>query len=348
MKKNLSQPQKSQRGGVSLMAVLLTPVLLGFAALAVDIAYFHVVRNELRNDADAAALAGARYLYSSGATSPNWTLAAQQAQSAISLNRAANQPLSQGTAQVGYWSLANLSGSMQPLPMTPTALDAPAVQVTVSRAAGQNGGPVSTFFARIWGRRTQPLSATAIAGPTSPSTLDSGMVFPFVMTQCMFDTYWNASSFPPGPHSNPATNRPYVFQLGSAYHYGACSSGEWTSFLSDDNNVPTIRDLIASKNPSALNIGQRTWVQTGTKTALFQTTAACSAAGNRRCEFVVVPVVQNVDTHNNATILAFACMRIRNAAPHYIEAEMSTQCPTPASGGFGTTYGIVSPPSLFR
>ena len=36
--------------------------LLGFAALAIDVGYLFVVRNELQNAADAAALAGAGHL----------------------------------------------------------------------------------------------------------------------------------------------------------------------------------------------------------------------------------------------------------------------------------------------
>ncbi len=341
---------RHQRGGVAILTALLVPVFLGFAALAIDIAYFHVVRNELRNDADAAALAGARYLYSGGGHAPNWAMASQQAVLAVALNRAAGQPLSQATVRVGYWNLLNNPGHLQPLPMTPTANDVPAVEVTVARAVGYNGGPVQTFFARIWGRDFQPLSATAMAGPTSPDSMGAGAAFPFVMPQCMFDTYWNASTYPPGPRNDPSTGRPYVFQLGSTYHYSTCTSGNWTSFLLNTNNVPTIRTLIANGNPSPLQIGQNIWVQPGTRTTLFQTVAACSAAGTRACEYVALPVVQNVETHRLAPIRAFACLRILNAIPNqqYIQAEMSTQCPPASSSGLGLGYGIVSPPSLFR
>jgi Flp pilus assembly protein TadG len=339
-----------QRGSVSVLTVLMLPVMLAFAALAVDIAYFQVVRSELQNDADAAAMAGARYLYSGGAVTPNWSAAAQAAQSAIALNSAAGRGLSQGTVQTGYWNMANSPWSLQSLPMVPTVNDAPAVQVTVAKATGQNQGPVQTFFARILGIFTQPLQATAVAGPTSPNTIDSGVIFPFVMTRCMYDTYWNSNTYPPGPRSDPRTNRPYVFNLGSTYHYGPCSSGQWTSLLVDSNNVPTIRDLISNRNPQALSIGQSIWVQPGTMTTLYQTTQACSAAGTRSCEYVVIAIVDNIDTHNHAPIRAFACLRFLNAVSNrqYIQAEMSASCSVPSSSGIGTNYGVVSPPSLFR
>ena len=47
-----------------MVAVMLV-VLLGMTAFAIDIGHLMVVRNELRNAADAGALAGARKLYSS-------------------------------------------------------------------------------------------------------------------------------------------------------------------------------------------------------------------------------------------------------------------------------------------
>ena len=48
-----------QSGMVAVIVAILLAVLLGFAALAVDIGHVMVVRNEIQNAADAAALAGA-------------------------------------------------------------------------------------------------------------------------------------------------------------------------------------------------------------------------------------------------------------------------------------------------
>lgn len=47
MKKNISRPASRQQGVVTLLVALTLPVLVGAAALAVDLAYLHVVRNEL-------------------------------------------------------------------------------------------------------------------------------------------------------------------------------------------------------------------------------------------------------------------------------------------------------------
>ena len=66
--KKIRQFSHSQKGAVSVLVALTLPVLVGAGALAVDLAYLHVVRNQLQNDADAAALAGARKLYTIGAS----------------------------------------------------------------------------------------------------------------------------------------------------------------------------------------------------------------------------------------------------------------------------------------
>ena len=49
----------NQRGSVAVITAILLAALIGIAALAVDIGYVAVSKNELQNVADAAALAGA-------------------------------------------------------------------------------------------------------------------------------------------------------------------------------------------------------------------------------------------------------------------------------------------------
>ena len=51
-----------QRGAVAVTVALMMFVLIGFAALSIDIGYLMVTRNELQNVADAAALAATRKL----------------------------------------------------------------------------------------------------------------------------------------------------------------------------------------------------------------------------------------------------------------------------------------------
>ena len=154
----------TQRGSVSLMVAFLLPVLIGLAALAIDLVYLQVVRNEMQNDADAAALAGAGYFFDGTNATPNWTLASQKAQTVITRNTADGAALTTGTVATGYWNLVDTPKVLQALPMVPKAYDAPAIQVTVAKAASTNGGEVPTFFARYWGIVSRPMQATAVAG----------------------------------------------------------------------------------------------------------------------------------------------------------------------------------------
>ena len=142
MKKSLPR----QHGAVAPVMALMLPVLIGSAAFAIDLAYVHVVRNELQNDADAAALAGAPALVDASSGVVRWADATAQAQQSGALNQAAGQRLSDAQVQTGYWNLTGKPSGLQSPSLVPTVWDAPAVAVTVRKAAGQNQGAVPTFF----------------------------------------------------------------------------------------------------------------------------------------------------------------------------------------------------------
>lgn len=352
MKKHTIAPTAAcQRGAVTLLVALTLPVLMGAAALAVDLAYLQVVRSELQNDADAAALAGARTLYKNATTSLDWAGATEQAQLAIGLNRAERRHLTDGLVQVGYWDTTQAVSGLQLLPTVPTGNDAPAVQVSVSKSEGQNLGPVPTFLAGIWGIFSRPVRATAVAGVTSPGSVSPGGVFPFAMSECMYQKYWNSTTPPAGPRIDPLTGKVHVFKVGSLYHYEGCDSGEWSPLDFKVSGADAIDGMITTGNLVTLSVGDDIWVQSGVKNSLFQDVQKCSAAGNKSCEYVLVPVLSQVTSGSFATIRAFACLHILRAvggSQKYIEIEMSTRCQSPYSGGVGPNYGVVSPPSLFK
>lgn len=341
---------QKQKGAVTVLVALTLPVLVGAAALAVDLAYLHVVRNELQNDADAAALAGARKLYASGASALDWAAASSTASSAIALNRAAGHALAQGQVQTGYWDTRQTTVGLQPLPLTPTANDAPAVQVSLAKSDGENQGPVRTFLAGIWGIFSVPVRVTAVAGVTSPGIVNPGGLFPLAISQCMYQKFWNMSAQPAAPRLDPSTGLAYVFKIGSLYHYENCDSGQWTSLNEQTRGANSIEEQITTGNFIALSVGDEILMKTGTTNKLFKDVRDCSAAGNKKCEYVVVPILSQV-VLSNAFIVGFACLHVLDAVSgngKYVLAEMSTQCQSPYSGGAGPNYGVVSPPSLFK
>lgn len=339
---------RRQRGVTSIFFALLFPILLGLGALAVDIAHLLAVKNELQNAADAAALAGANHLYRNG--QPNWDVAVQKAQEAIAMNGAAGAMLSQAVVNAGYWNLTLEKGQLQSLPMTPTIHDVPAIQVKVSKSAKQNAGEVGVFFANFLDIFSVPMTASSVAGRVSPGTVEPGVLFPIVMSQCIYDAYWNFNAVPPGPQIDPATQAPKIFRLGSSTNT-SCPEGQWTSLDTDSNSASYVKQLITSGNPMAMSVGDSVWVQTGIKTSNYDNVNDCSAAGNKSCEYVTVPVANLINGHVHSPVTGFACLRILRALggnSKFVEVQMSTKCEAGYSGGVGPGYGVVSPSSLLQ
>jgi hypothetical protein len=116
------------------------------------------------------------------------------------------------------------------------------------------------------------------------------------MSQCMFDKYWNSASSPPGPRLDPSTGKPYVFQLGTKT-YSSCASEGWTSLNVDSNSTSVIQNLMVQRNPIALSIGDLIWIEPGSKTSLNTTVNGCSTAGDKTCQYVLIPLAVDITTH---------------------------------------------------
>ena len=353
--KKIKRLPTSQKGAVSVLVALTLPLLLGVGALAVDLAYLHVVRNELQNDADAAALAGARKLYQQGASVLNWSAAEASATQAIGMNRAAGHALSQGLVETGYWDTSQAAKGLQALPMSPGATDAPAVQVTLGKTDTQNQGPVRTFLASIWGVYAKPVQVTAVAGVHSPSS--AALTFPLAIAQCMYQTYWDLSTQPPRPQIDPKTQKPFVFEIAREKSPDPCANGQWTALNFESKGASSIDDIIEHKPslfdppPPMMSVGDQVTMESGSKTSLYKAVQKCIGAASFPCDLVVLPIVEQVNAGATATIKGFACMKFLEAeggSKKYITAQMSNECPPPPSGGIGPNYGVISPPSLFK
>ncbi|WP_080421396.1 pilus assembly protein TadG-related protein [Burkholderia ubonensis] len=367
--------RERERGAVAITVALLLTVLLASAALGVDVIRLYMVRNELQNAADAAALAGASCLYAHSAcgnataTAPDWTTGPQQAANAIALNSAVGIKLKNATVNYGYWDLADpASGLQSSASPPPGASVAPAVSVTVSESAGFNSGAVQTFFGKFAGRGAVPVSARAVAVVSRPGYVGPGGLFPVAITKCMFDNYWDstnnkpktATSTSPLPNQDPSlkqtVGQPYTFWVTSSYHAGPCEAGQWTTFANADNNVPDVNALIPNGYSGTVGINQPpgTYIVPGTKTTLYGSVDACSAEGDRSCEYVLVPVVQDLTAKTFQTVLAFACLHIDKAvggSGKYIQVEMSNNpdnCRASGASGVGPGYGAITPPRLVQ
>lgn len=346
-----------ERGVVSILFALLLPLLLGFGALAVDYPYLWVTRAQMQTTADAAAMAGGRYLGEGG--TPNWTTATAQAQAMLASNLVDGKVITDASIQTGYWDTSGNHLGLQLLPMTPAKTDVPAIRVSISRSIDQNTGEIKTFFANFLGIASLPVAVTAVAARAGPSTMGANVLFPLAIPQCMYDNYWNASSTPPGPKIDPSTRKSYVFQLGSKT-YAGCNikgtsfpAGAWAAATSADISSSSLTTLVTTRIGQSMSIGEEIFVNSGNfSNPLYTAVNNCSAAAataKQTCRYVTVAVFDNVATTGYNKITGFACMEILsgNGPSKYVDASMSTQCPINPSSGIGPSYGVSGPPKLF-
>ncbi|RKP52300.1 TadG family pilus assembly protein [Trinickia fusca] len=330
-----------QDGSVVLFFLLFLIPLLAFGAFAIDIARIAVARNELQNAADAAALAGAGSLMASASSGPNWSQAQTAATSAIALNAADGKKFSTGTIGTGYWNLTGTPAGMEASTITPGTYDAPAVQVTITRATNVNGGPIPLLLAGVMNIASVSGSATAVAVVTSPGTIGAGGLFPVALDQCVYNQYWDSTHNT--PKIDPTTGAPYELQISNSKTYGSsCSAGQWTSFLTNASDVPTLQALMSSGNPTAVNIGDSIYLQPGSKTALYGSVPTATT--------VLMPVTTQTLNGTYESVVAFAPFYIDasvGGSGKYIQGHFVAgyQVPVP-TGGAGPNYGAYSAPQL--
>lgn len=334
-----SASPRRQRGSVPLWFVLTVPVLLTFGAFAVDMPRVATARSELQNAADAAALAGAAKLLG-GSSGPDWPDAASATNAAVSLNQSDGVTLTSASVQTGYWNLTGSPSTLEAQTITPGNYDVPAVQITVTRNASTNGGAVSLLLGGFLDYLTTPASATAVAVAAAPSTVGAGGLFPMVIDQCVLNQYWNSQTNE--PMIDPSTGQPYEVQLGNAPNSGTCQAGQWTSFLTNANDVPTVRGLIASGNSGPISIGDNIWVEPGVKTTIYSDVPVGVT--------IVVPVSAQIDTHSYVPVVAFAAFYVDGSyggSQKYIEGHFVGGYRIPVSSwGVGPDYGAYVAPRL--
>ena len=199
----LLEKVKNQAGATAMIIAITLPMLIGFLALAVDVGYMHVTKNELQNVADAAALAGAGHL---GSIYEGLSRDEQQAyvfsrsdivavvQQVALKNQAAKMNIHindtdadfdnpDADVLIGDWDIE--TGLTPRLTATFTLPDA--VRVIARRDDSANG-PILTFFARIFNIATVNVVADATAALTAPTAVEEGeLKTPFGISERMFD-----------------------------------------------------------------------------------------------------------------------------------------------------------------
>ena len=158
LNKNTSGRKHEQGIVITLVAVFVLFVLGAMAALSIDVVTLYTARSEAQLAADAGALAGARVLANSGATSDTtgalmpsaWTLAQTVATQVAEQN------------QVGGVYLTGAEITFPP-PAPGGTNTNPTITVRVQKT------DLPTFFARIWGKTQVTVGASATAEAYNPS-----------------------------------------------------------------------------------------------------------------------------------------------------------------------------------
>lgn len=147
-------------GAIAVMFAVCLPLVLIVAAFAINVAYMHLARAELRVATDAAARAGARTLSITQSTAD--ALAA--AQQAASRNLVAGQPLHLELADIEF-GLNRRGSSAVPWVFTPQSAGGPinAVRVTGRKLDGSASQSVPLFFGRVLQKQYYEPIRTSVA-----------------------------------------------------------------------------------------------------------------------------------------------------------------------------------------
>jgi hypothetical protein len=296
---------RNQRGVTAIVAAVTMIVLVGFAALAVDLGHLYVARNELQNAADAGALAGARVLYNDDGTAIN-TGANQIAYDAATANNSEKVPVdvnwtggNGGDVQRGHWSfgLAGLdrgfypSASTDPVPLwnvSTEELDANTDFVNAVRVvARREATPVASFFATIFGYQDFQLSAEAVAYIGFAGTLQPGEADqPIAICE-----------------GSLLINDNYSCSIGrwinSGQDVASSETGGWTDFNQDNpctggTNAEILKELVcADGNPDLITLGADIATNGGNVQSAFDELIVCweEDTGKIRPWNLTLPVV---------------------------------------------------------
>ena len=155
------QPKSPRKRAVAVVVVaVLIPVLLGFAALTVDVGVMVNVRTDLQRAADAGALAAAEAMSNGDRNLDRVTRARNAAIEYVGANHVMGESLllAENDIVSGRTSYDEFSNTYT---FTPSDFAPDAVQVTVRRTADSPNGAAPLFFAAIFGKHFADVSASA-------------------------------------------------------------------------------------------------------------------------------------------------------------------------------------------
>ncbi|MEK6676546.1 MAG: VWA domain-containing protein, partial [Planctomycetota bacterium] len=154
-------PQR-RRGVVAVQVAVMFVVLIGFAALTVDLGAMYNTKADLQRSCDAAALAAASKLSDWSHGDPT-EAARQAALDYVQRNAVLGHQVQLDPAQDIVFGRAAYNPTTRQYDFTPTDIAPDAVNIRLRHTEDSPNGPVALYFARIFGRSTTEMSSQATA-----------------------------------------------------------------------------------------------------------------------------------------------------------------------------------------
>ncbi|MEE9171045.1 MAG: pilus assembly protein TadG-related protein [bacterium] len=283
---------KETRGQVFVLSALTLPVMVGMGAIAVDVGYVYVARNEMQNAADAGALAGAQILATGGTQSNARATAIQYS----TQNMAGLAYLASATTQV---NITNGGTQVQVTVNQPNLglFLAPIIGITTANVRTQATATLNAIGTVPPGQ-TVPLGIYCQnQGSCTGSDLPVGRTFDEAMRHCGNQFGTSGSSCPYEPETPPEGE---VFLVGIS-----------PTPIARGNNDADFQDQIRNGMPDNVVIGQSLYALPGAQAGAQSAITERLAAGN---EFII-PVIQKLEgagasNAHNVKIVDFVKVRI--------------------------------------
>ena len=190
-----SAMQRRSRAGVVIpMFAILLPVMLIFAAMAINIAYIQRSQTELDIATDSAARAASR-IYSS---TRDADLALEAAVEAARSNPVAGEPLDIAMSDL-EWGVSSRHDVNQRYDFTPATAGANAVRLVGDRSENSPQGPVSLFMSSFLNS-----SQISLESQTVSTRVEVDIALVFDRSGSMAYAYDEPAVYPPAPAAAPA------------------------------------------------------------------------------------------------------------------------------------------------
>jgi len=160
---NLNVALQRRRGATAPLVVVVLPVILGFAALTIDVGVIFNTRADLQKAADVSALSAADVLRSTFYRDGSVDSARTVATGVVEQNNVMSRKVTVDPGADVVFGRATYDEGAKQFAFVATEIRPNAVRVTVRHTEDSPNGPLPLYFANIFGKSETSLSASAVA-----------------------------------------------------------------------------------------------------------------------------------------------------------------------------------------